>query len=603
MVLKLGKRLKFYCADFETNVSRETIEKNPVWAWGICEINSDDVQTGTSIETFFEFISQMKNNSIIYFHNLGFDGCFIIDFALRNGMQAVEKLTNESRNKQFSCLRNKGKLYQIEFLFSNAKVKFWDSYKKLPMSIKAMPKAFNFDMEIEKGEIDYNLYRSPQHVLTNEEKKYLENDVLIDCKATSAAHGLGVNVNKMTLGSNAYADWQNRFVERFGENVFNKCFMEYTPTEWQLAHEAYRGGICTVNPKIKGKLLLKGGRVYDVNSMYPSVMLNCALPFGRGKQFDGKPEENNKLWIASFKAEFKLKKNAIAVFRPKHYIHKWRQGEYMENSGEVIQVVLTSVDFETFQKHYDIDIKEWQGGFYYNSCVGMFEDYINYWGDLKVKAVEENNKSLKTVAKLMLNNLYGKFGQDVPETHELPELNEDGVVTWGTVLADIPQDIRVDPFTGETENLGIFNNNKYCPMAAFITSYARAILCDAIRKAGKRFLYCDTDSIHVLNAEKEIDGLEVHPSKLGAWDLESIFFGARYWRPKAYQEYIYYHGTELLENPYWDLKLAGCPAAALKDIDPIEDFKIGSVFRPKLVPKHVKGGVILEDVGFEFKDK
>lgn len=594
-------KVDYFCADFETNVTEETCKLNPVWAWGICQIDTDKVYTGTSIGSFFEFIATLENESIIYFHNLGFDGSFIIDYALRNGFKAVLRLTKESSNREFSVLRNKGKLYQIEFLFSHKTIKFWDSYKKLPMAISALPKAFNFEMEICKGEIDYNIYRAPNHILSSEELDYLERDILIDCKALSAANDLGIKNEKMTIGGNAYADWSERFIKRWGADMFEQCFLHYTPEEWQLSYDAYRGGVCTVNPKYKGKMLSKGGRVYDVNSMYPAVMQNCSLPFGKGVMFSGTPENNGKLWVANFCAKFYLRKGAIAVFKPKHYPHLWGMGDMMENSGIEISVTLTSVDFATFSEHYIIDITKWNGGYYYDSCTGMFDDYIEYWGNLKMQAVEQGNKALKTVAKLMLNNLYGKFGQCVELTSELPEIDDD-IVKWHNEMRHVEQLEYTDPFTNETENLGLYTNNRYIPIAAFVTSYARAILCDAIRKAGKRFLYCDTDSVHVLDAEKDIDGLDVDPVKLGAWDLEGIFFGARYWRPKAYQEYICYHGTTPCEG-YWDLKLAGCPKAALENIDPVKDFVIGNVFTPKLVPKHVHGGVILEDVGYEFKEK
>lgn len=55
----------------------------------------------------------------------------------------------------------------------------------------------------------------------------------------------------------------------------------------------------------------------------------------------------------------------------------------------------------------------------------------------------------------------------------------------------------------------------------------------AIKRTGDRFLYCDTDSLHVLG-DSPVEGLDVHDSRLGAWKLEYRFEEAFYNRPRQY---------------------------------------------------------------------
>lgn len=68
-----------YTADFETATWKD--DETWVWAWAISEIgNKDNFQTGNSIDTFMDFCYNAKNSEF-WFHNLKFDGEFIIYWA------------------------------------------------------------------------------------------------------------------------------------------------------------------------------------------------------------------------------------------------------------------------------------------------------------------------------------------------------------------------------------------------------------------------------------------------------------------------------------------------------------------------------------------
>ena len=81
-------RIKRYTADFETLVlTPEEIEAGKstyVWAWALCNIDTLNTIYGTSLKTFIDALSKLNNNSVIYFHNLKFDGNFILDYLLKN---------------------------------------------------------------------------------------------------------------------------------------------------------------------------------------------------------------------------------------------------------------------------------------------------------------------------------------------------------------------------------------------------------------------------------------------------------------------------------------------------------------------------------------
>lgn len=189
--------MKKYTADFETCVWLE--DETFVWAYAICEIASEKIIIGNSLDEFMKFCEN-SNNSTFYFHNLKFDGSFILNWCLENGFTYI-KDKKESKSKTFSTLiSDTGLFYQITIWFYKngkyvKKATFYDSLKIIPMSVKAISKAFN--LEESKLEIDYMKPRPKENYqLTEEEKEYIKNDVLIVAKALKTL--FSENLTKMT---------------------------------------------------------------------------------------------------------------------------------------------------------------------------------------------------------------------------------------------------------------------------------------------------------------------------------------------------------------------------------------------------------------------
>ena len=103
--------MKKYTADFETSTWLE--DESFVWAWALCEIgNTENLKIGNTIESFFETI-QKEENPVIMFHNLKFDGEFILFHLLILGYEHVDR--KEKKNKSFSTLiSDMGIFFQIE---------------------------------------------------------------------------------------------------------------------------------------------------------------------------------------------------------------------------------------------------------------------------------------------------------------------------------------------------------------------------------------------------------------------------------------------------------------------------------------------------------
>lgn len=73
--------MKKFTADFETAVWLP--EETFVWAWACCEIgNEDNIIIENDISSFINFLEN-NSGSTFYFHNLKFDGEFIISELLK----------------------------------------------------------------------------------------------------------------------------------------------------------------------------------------------------------------------------------------------------------------------------------------------------------------------------------------------------------------------------------------------------------------------------------------------------------------------------------------------------------------------------------------
>ena len=130
--------MRKFAADFETNTQ---IDDCRVWAYALSEIgNPDNFIYGNSIDKFIDFCKDKKENNILYFHNLKFDGEYIFSYLLNNGYECI-KDKKDRKDNTFTCLiSDTGQFYAIEIFFNvtkkhTNKVTIYDSLKILNFSV------------------------------------------------------------------------------------------------------------------------------------------------------------------------------------------------------------------------------------------------------------------------------------------------------------------------------------------------------------------------------------------------------------------------------------------------------------------------------------
>lgn len=611
------KLVTYWAADFETTVWGKEIEKNlgeqtktEVWASACVQLydKSETVYIHQSIRDFIDFVLSQKGNNIIYFHNLAFDGSFIVDFLLKNGFTHVHvEKDKEMVNGDFqTSISDMGSWYTLKIKKYNRIVEIRNSLKLIPTSLEAMGKAFN--TKHRKLSMEYEGLRYAYCTITDEEKEYIKNDVLVLKEALEKMFDEGHS--KLTIGSCCMHEFKNTYDKKDYENLFPDLREVDFPcgmNAWEYVHKSYAGGWCYVSPKYASKLVTNGV-VYDVNSLYPSMMSSESgnyYPVGKPQYFAGKPHEKldditKYYYFVRFKCRFKLKENALPwVHIRGSWLYKANEnltttdvrvkGKYYRyyNDNGVIKdtittITMTCVDLKLFFDTYDVYDFEWIDGCYFHSLKGIFDEYINLYRSMK----ENNTGFLRTLAKLFLNNLYGKLASSDNSSYKVPYLDENGVVK----------------FTLHEEH------NKqvgYIPCGSAITSYARNFTIRHALANVDRFCYADTDSIHLVGQESANMVVE-HNTAFCCWKQECMFDEAYYLRQKVYAEHVIAENHIPVEKPYLDLKCAGMGKGAKEAFIErgykITDLEIGLQLEDcNLKATRIEGGILLKNKTFNLR--
>ena len=351
-------------ADFETTTDPTDLR---VWAWCLVDVDTlKVVGRGIDIDSFFKYLEKL--NCHVYFHNLKFDGEFILWKLLSEGW--VRNDTKTARTFD-TLISDQNQWYNVTQVFSKNKNKYckttyYDSLKKLPFSVAQIAKAFKLD--IAKGSIDYGKYRPVGYEPDDNEWDYIEKDCLIVAEALRIQMRDN-NLTRMTVGSDAL----NSFKEIIGKNRYKDWFPVLDLDTDKDSRMAYKGGVVQYNKKYAGEIV--HGKSYDVNSLYPFAMYDTLLPYGYPMYYEGQYKEDKffPLYIQQIDVMFDLKEGHMPTIQLKGN-SRFADTEYIESSGdEIVTLTLTSVDLEMFFEHYNVTYIEYRCGYMFKGTRGIFK--------------------------------------------------------------------------------------------------------------------------------------------------------------------------------------------------------------------------------------
>lgn len=577
MITKLS-----YAADYET-ITRGDSEC--VWLWDVCNMVTLEHIHDTSMDTFIDFVNKLEFGANIYFHNLKFDGSFLINHMLTHGYSMHVGSSKMLKMGEFSPLITEfGQYMSITFRnYNNKIITFIDSLKIIPLSIKKMAKDFN--LSIKKGEIDYNKPRPVGYIPTDEEIDYIHNDTEIAAQCIRKM--LEEGHDKITISSCAFQDYKQIVGQRY-RNWFGKWESECDMEKDTFIRQAYRGGFCQPNKKYVNTTIKQPVYYNDVNSLYPHVMRNYNLPYGEPVYFEGeyKHDDNYPYYVQRIRIDMSVKEDGIPCILYQstcsgsmYIVDTLEQSE----AGGLYEMTVTNFDMELIYKNYDIFAIEFLDGYKFKVRDDMFHDYVDKYIKLKEKATIDGNGAMRTIAKLLLNSLYGKFGQNPKRRKKLPYIDDEGKIKFDK---------------SEWETVKKF---KYLPVAVFITAIARHKIISDIMKIGiDNWVYSDTDSILTL---VPLPTNMTDNVKLGKYKVEHIFKKTRVLGAKTYYG-IDVYGEEVI-------RVCGCTRKATPGF-PIGLFNYHDPYHPELggiirggrtTLTTVKGGKKIRFGDFQIKDK
>ena len=649
------KIVRTFSCDFETTVYKGQTHTE-VWAAACVELYTEDVKVFHSIDELYAYFLSLNCNIVAYFHNLKFDGQFWMDYLLVQLQYKQAYIQNSEAELDISWMKDKdmpantfkysisdmGQWYTITVKTdSSHTLEIKDSLKLLPFSVERIGKSFG--TKHKKLSMEYAGLRYAGCEITDEEMKYIANDVLVVKEALEIMYNEGHN--KLTIGSCCLSEFKSLMYTKDDYKLFfpDVYKIDLNPDEHKYDNvgewirRSYKGGWCYL---VKGKECKQytNGTTADVNSLYPSMMSSesgnrypLGVPtFWKGNYIPDEAIADNKYFFVRVKTRFYIKPNMLPFIQIKSSllykgtealessdVYNKDTGTYVafykDKAGNIcdtrVELTLTMTDYYLFLEHYDVKQFEIIDGCWFWSEIGIFDTYIEKYKKIKM----ESTGAQRELAKLFLNNLYGKMASNTNSSFKFAFIKEDGTIGYYPVVAHEKQ-------------------AGYIPVGSAITSYARNFTIRAAQKnfygADKRgFIYADTDSIHCDLKPEEIVGIKVDDKNFCCWKLESCWDIGYFTRQKTYIEHVTHENLKPIEKPYYNIKCAGMSKKPkklfelsmmgyvpkpednftpedlefLKTKRTIEDFKIGLKVPGKLIPKRIHGGVVLEETTYEMR--
>lgn len=641
--------MKTYACDFETTVY-ENQDHTEVWASAIIGLEDDEPLVFHSIDETLYFLKQQNEDAVLYYHNLKFDGKFWLSYLItqlgfKQGFdyisptEVIWKKKKELKNKEvIYSISSMGQWYSVTFKYHNHIYTLKDSLKLLPFKLREIGESFK--TKHQKLDMEYEGQRYAGCLITQEEMEYIKNDVYVLQEALNIMFAEGHD--KLTIGSCCLAEYK-KLIGKYDWDTFFPKLQDIpidediygAPTADAYIRKSYRGGWCYLVDGASGKIY-RNGTTADVNSLYPSMMSSESgnyYPIGKPQFWRGeipaKALQPNKYYFVRIRCRFYLKKGKlpfVQIKNDRHYkstemlktsdIYDRKNNKYYRTYKDkdgnihdtIVTLTLTMTDYKLLKDHYKLEDLEVLDGCWFYAEKGIFDTYIDKYKKIKM----ENKGAKRQIAKLFLNNLYGKLATSTNSSFKYAVEKEDESLGYKVVLEDNKEPI-------------------YIACGSAITSYSRNFTIRAAQAnfhgAGQRgFKYADTDSIHCDLEPSEIKGIRVSDKAFCCWKLESQWDTAKFIRQKTYVEHVTHEDLKPVEKPYYNIKCAGMPDSC-KDLllismgekeanekqkekykdflskkRTLDDFDIGLKIPSKLKPKDIKGGVILVEEDYTMRE-
>ena len=510
--VKNNKKLTYYnieCSfDIETNSTYHKGEKVAfmyIWAFGIADLKIYG-RTWEEFQALMELISEIfeleKDKRILcYIHNFSFEFQFMRKYFEWTEVFAI------SERKPIKALTNLG-------------IEFRDSYILSGFSLaKTAENLSSHTIEKMTGDLDYSLIRTKDTPMTEEEMKYVENDIVIILYYINEQIEQYGDLHKVPLTNTGrvrkyverncyYTNTNHRKSSRGKYHRYRKLMQSLTLTtsDYMIAKQSFQGGFTHANSHYTGQTLENVTSI-DFTSSYPAVMLAELFPMSKAEYVEVKDTDHFlellKTYHVIFEATFT---NIQTTIEQENYLSESKCRDIEKpiiNNGRIFRAdklttTITEIDFSIIRKAYNWDsfnisnVHIFQKGYLPKSIIESVLEL--YKGKTELKGVEGKEVEYG-LAKGMLNSVYGMSVTDIVRD-ETDYINDE----WESTPPLIGNEIEK------------YNDKKnrflFYIWGVYITAYARRNLWTGILNIGDDYVYSDTDSIKLLNYEKHLPYIE-----------------------------------------------------------------------------------------------
>ena len=508
------------------------------------------------VEVLYGYTFEDIEVELIKYYELGYDVHIYIhniEFDARKLPQIFEK----DRIVWSGCVVINGKLTTIKC----KKYTFHDSFKLLPMSLKKLSKDFGVEhAKLDLWEEVQKLYNKQYSDIVdfldrcdvdNElYLKYLGYDVIslyeilekIMCITGIKVEDFVKRISTASLSRFIFKNGfnGNKFIEKGSRRSDYEMMCQYNYNNDMEIEDFLRDSYCGGRTEVFKVELNNKGLHYDVNSLYPSVMIKGNFPIGKPKYYDDETIAKYYFdkWLSDKKGIGFL---SCEVFIPKQHIPPLPCK--MEKLAFVCGNVYGVWNFEELEyaiKQCGCKITKYKEVVFFNKTYPVFNRFITKMVEIKNEGTRTKNDALRTLGKLIMNVGYGYTGMRRDDKTALKPIEE-----YNTL---IEKGVKIKDFN---ENLGFVEipqeiKSEYIQVgiASTVTCRARLVLLKALRYCAERgeVYYCDTDSIVT---DVELPSEIVDSIELGKWDLENTIEKGLFLKPKVYSEITLKEGTNI----------------------------------------------------------
>lgn len=536
MIHRIGrKKFNIFALDIESHNDIESQERRETSCWLGCLLNEDSAMDDPSsyfytIDEALERLDELSkprrshkgrsiNNICVYIYNLSFEWSFFLPIMLEKGFRFVENIGKDDEYCYNSVsTKSCSSVWEAKMKFGkkNGIVIFRDLAKIYGGGLREV--AESFELETQKGEIDYTLNRLHGWKVTDEEKEYCYKDtrIIVEILLKMIEMDDKDFFNAISMASYSMKHLIKRGYPRKTKPylAFREDYPELSKEENEFLRKGVEGGITYATEKWQFKTVNRKMMHIDAHQMHPSSGFLNLFPYGKGEYFTGKPRFGR---ICA--CRIRISYDDVIL----HSIIKLIGLPFVEDK----EITVWDFEIPTMYKCYVNLVIEYIDGYAYKMRPLKWRRYYSDNYSKRLEAKKRGDAFMTLYHKLLNNSSYGKL-LEKPHNETIENyIREDGVID-SLVIPKKEEEMRYNA------------RYTYLPVGSAIPAYSRVCLIETALKIspdGSKILYFDTDSIFfIMDDETLSEWAKIdQEDHLGGWGLEEVIDRAQFTAPKRYK--------------------------------------------------------------------